>query len=48
MGGTHGGPQARREYLARMRDRYAGASRREKGPLLDEVCEMTRGTTARR
>ncbi len=41
MGGTRVGPQARREYLERMRDRYAGATRRDKPHLLDEVCEMT-------
>lgn len=40
MGGTRVGPQARREYLERMRDRYAGATRRDKPHLLDEVCEM--------
>ena len=31
--GTRVGPQARHEYLAQMRGRYLGASRREKGPL---------------
>jgi len=41
MGGTRVGPQARREYLVRMRERYRGALRKAKGPLLDEVCEMT-------
>ena len=41
MGGTQVGPQTRREYLVRMRERYAGAKRREKRQLLDEVCEMT-------
>jgi len=41
MGGTRVGPQARREYLARMRERYQGAPRAAKGRLLDEVCEVT-------
>lgn len=41
MGGTHVGPQARHEYLGRMRERYEGATRLEKRRLLDEVCEMT-------
>ena len=41
MGGTRVGPQANREYLERMRERYERASRAEKGPLLDEVCEVT-------
>jgi hypothetical protein len=41
MGGTRVGPQAIREYLGRMRERYERASRVEKGPLLDEVCEVT-------
>ena len=41
MGGTRVGPQARREYLARMQERYQRASREEKGRLLDEVCQMT-------
>lgn len=41
MGGTRVGPQANREYLERMRERYEQASRAEKGPLLDEVCEVT-------
>ena len=39
MGGTRVEPQANREYLERMRERYARASRAEKGPLLNEVCE---------
>ena len=41
MGGTRVGPQATREYLERMRERYQGAGREEKGRLLDEVCEVT-------
>ena len=41
MGGTRVGPQAIREYLARMRERYEQARREEKGRLLDEVCEVT-------
>jgi len=35
------GPQARREYLARMRERYERAEKAAKGRLLDEVCEVT-------
>ena len=35
------GPQATREYLARMRERYERAERDAKGGLLDEVCEVT-------
>ena len=35
------GPQARREYLARMRERYEMATRAAKSRLLDEVCEVT-------
>jgi hypothetical protein len=35
------GPEARREYLARMRERYVVASRHEKGRLLDEAVTMT-------
>jgi hypothetical protein len=35
------GPEARREYLGRMRERYVRASRREKGRLLDEAVTMT-------
>jgi len=35
------GPQARREYLARMRERYERADKAAKGRLLDEVCEVT-------
>ena len=41
MGGTRVGPQASREYLERMRERYQRAARRERGRRLDEVCEMT-------
>jgi len=41
MGATVG-PQARREYLARMRERYEGAkAKAAKSRLLDEVCEVT-------
>ena len=36
------GPQARREYLARMRERYeTTADKAARGRLLDEVCEVT-------
>ncbi len=35
------GPQARREYLAQMQDRYLGASRRAKGTLLTEAVTVT-------
>lgn len=41
MGGTRVGPQAIREYLGRMRERYERAKQAEKPRLLDEVCEMT-------
>jgi hypothetical protein len=41
MGATRVGPQARREYLARMRERYETAPRAAKSRLLDEVCEVT-------
>ena len=41
MGSTRVGPQARREYLARMRERYEMATRAAKSRLLDEVCEVT-------
>jgi len=41
MGDTRVGPQARREYLARMRERYETANRAAKSRLLDEVCEVT-------
>ncbi len=42
MGGIRVRPQAIREYLGRMRERYERAERRAKGRLLDEVCEVTR------
>ena len=35
------GPQARREYLAQMRERYLGASRAAKGALLTEAVTVT-------
>jgi hypothetical protein len=35
------GPEAQREYLRRMRERYLVASRREKGRLLDEAMAVT-------
>jgi len=35
------GPEARREYLARMQERYVIANRKEKGRLLDEAVAMT-------
>ena len=35
------GPEAWREYLGRMRERYVRASRREKERLLDEAVTMT-------
>ena len=41
MGGTRVGPHARREYVARMRERYEMATRAAKSRLLDEVCEVT-------
>lgn len=41
MGETRVGPLARREYLARMRERYETANRDTKSRLLDEVCEVT-------
>ncbi len=41
MGASRVGPQATREYLARMRERYERAGRDTKGALLDEVCEVT-------
>jgi hypothetical protein len=41
MGDTRVGPQARREYLARMRERYETADKATKSYLLDEVCEVT-------
>jgi hypothetical protein len=40
-GATRVGPQARREYVARMRERYETAARASKGRLLDEVCAVT-------
>ena len=47
MGRIRVGPQAIREYLGRMRERYEHAARPTKGQLLDEVCEVT-AITARR
>ena len=41
MGGTRVGPQAIREYLTRIHERYQQARREEKGRLLNEVCEVT-------
>lgn len=42
MGATRVGPQARREYLARMRERYeTTADRGDKSRLISEVCEVT-------
>ena len=41
MGATRVGPQATREYLGQMRDRYERADRTARGHLLDEVCEVT-------
>lgn len=41
MGASRVGPQATREYLARMRERYERAGRDAKRGLLDEVCEVT-------
>ncbi len=41
MGRIRVGPDAIREYLGRMRERYDHAARAAKGPLLDEVCEVT-------
>lgn len=41
MGANRVGPQATREYLARMRERYERADRAAKGHLLDEVCDVT-------
>lgn len=41
MGATRVGPQATREYVARMRERYERAGREAKSGLLDEVCEVT-------
>ena len=39
--GSPVGPQARREYLARMRERYETADKVTRSRLLDEVCEVT-------
>ena len=41
MGATRVGPQATREYLARMRERFERAGRDAKRGLLNEVCEVT-------
>ena len=41
MGDTRVGPQARREYLGQMRERYETATRATKSRLLDEVCTVT-------
>ena len=41
MGGRPVGPQARREYLARMRDRYPMANRATRSQLVSEVVAMT-------
>ena len=41
MGRIRVGPATIREYVGRMRERYEQAAPRAKGPLLDEVCEMT-------
>jgi len=41
MGASRVGPQARREYLARMRERYVTADHAIKSHLLDEVCAVT-------
>lgn len=41
MGRIRVGPQAIREYLGRMRERYERVERTAKGRLLDEVCEVT-------
>ena len=37
MGGRPVGPQARREYLARMRDRYPMANRAKRSQLVNEA-----------
>ena len=34
-------PESVQEYLERMRERYRGASKRQRGALLDEVCAVT-------
>ncbi len=41
MGATRVGPQARAEYLARMRERYQGTPKAKRGALLDEVVAVT-------
>lgn len=41
MGSSRVGPQAMREYLGRMRERYARADRPGRSRLLDEACEVT-------
>jgi hypothetical protein len=41
VGGRPVGPQARREYLARMRDRYPMANRAKRSELVTEVVAMT-------
>jgi len=41
VGGQPVGPQARGEYLARMRDRYAGAKRAVRSQLISEVVAVT-------
>lgn len=43
MGASRVGPQAKREYLTRMRERYLTAGRVTKSHLLDEACEVTGG-----
>jgi hypothetical protein len=40
MGAPRVGPQARQEYLARMRERYDTADRAAKSRLLNEVYEV--------
>ena len=41
MGRIRVGPEARHEYVARMRERYEVATRAAKSRLLDEVCVVT-------
>jgi hypothetical protein len=41
MGGARVGPRAIGEYLRRMRERYEGARKEARGPLLDEMEEVT-------
>lgn len=41
MGGQPVGPQARGEYVARMRDRYSGATRAVRSQLISEVVAVT-------